>query len=172
MGTAVHSIGLADWLTIGFQAEGAKDLVMGGAGFHAKLWRLGTFGAEGLPSARLPSDQGNGQGYAATGLYSFMSNWFSTEMRGDLDRAGVPEPLSRTGRPGADQRRRVGLHVARLVWFAHGRRDAGRSGCDHWRVSHKSIRISSAALPDAVKTISSRTRSPPSTISCCDSDTT
>ena len=50
MGTAVHSIGLADWLTIGFQAEGAKDLVMGGLGFHAKLWRLGTFGVEGLVS--------------------------------------------------------------------------------------------------------------------------
>ena len=29
MGTAVHSVGLADWLTIGFQAEGAKDIVDG-----------------------------------------------------------------------------------------------------------------------------------------------
>ncbi len=80
MGTAVHNIGLADWLTIGFQAEGAKDLVMGGAGFHAKLWRLGTFGVEGLYS-QAATDQGNEQGYAATGLYQFMSNWFSTEMR-------------------------------------------------------------------------------------------
>ena len=78
MGTAVHNIGLTDWLTIGFQAEGAKDLVMGGAGFNAKLWRLGTFGAEGLASQTAD----NGHGYAATGVYSFMSNWFSTEMRG------------------------------------------------------------------------------------------
>jgi len=78
MGTAVHNIGLTDWLTIGFQAEGAKDLVMGGAGFHARLWRLGTFGAEGLGSQAADKEQG----YAATGVYSFLSNWFSAEMRG------------------------------------------------------------------------------------------
>jgi outer membrane usher protein len=78
MGTAVHSVGLADWLTIGFQAEGAKDLVMGGLGFHAKLWRLGTFGAEGLVSQIPPKDKG----YAATGVYSFLAKWFSTELRG------------------------------------------------------------------------------------------
>ena len=77
MGTAVHNIGLADWLTVGFQAEGAKDLVMGGIGFNAKLWRLGTFGAEGLVSQVPPKEKG----YAATGVYSFLSNWFSTEMR-------------------------------------------------------------------------------------------
>lgn len=77
LGTAVHSVGLADWLTIGFQAEGAKDLVMGGLGFHAKLWRLGTFGAEGLVSQIPPKEKG----YAATGVYSFLSNWFSTELR-------------------------------------------------------------------------------------------
>ena len=78
MGTAVHNMGLTDSLTIGFQAEGAKDLVMGGAGFNARLWRLGTFGAEGLASQTAD----NGHGYAATGVYSFLSNWFSTEMRG------------------------------------------------------------------------------------------
>ena len=78
IGTAVHGIGLADWLTIGFQAEGAKDLVMGGAGFNARLWRLGTFGAEGLASQTADKEQG----YAATGVYAFMSNWFSAEMRG------------------------------------------------------------------------------------------
>ncbi len=77
MGTAVHNIGLADWFTIGFQAEGAKDLAMGGAGFNARLWRLGTFGAEGLASQTADK----AQGYAATGVYSFLSNWFSTEMR-------------------------------------------------------------------------------------------
>src|SRR6476646_3411826 len=78
MGTAVHNIGLTDSLTIGFQAEGSKDLVMAGAGFNARLWRLGTFGAEGLASQTANKDQG----YAATGVYSFLSNWFSTEMRG------------------------------------------------------------------------------------------
>ena len=77
MGTAVHNIGLADWLTIGFQAEGAKDLAMAGAGFNARLWRLGTFGAEGLASQTADKEQG----YAATGVYSFLSNWFSAEMR-------------------------------------------------------------------------------------------
>ncbi len=78
MGTALHNFGLADWLTIGFQAEGAKDLVMGGAGFNAKLWQLGTFGAEGLASQAAYKEQG----FAATGVYSFMANWFSTEVRG------------------------------------------------------------------------------------------
>src|SRR6476646_724107 len=78
MGTAVHNVGVADWLTIGFQGEGAKDLAMAGAGFNAKLWRLGTFGAEGLASQTADKEQG----YAATGVYSFLSNWFSTEMRG------------------------------------------------------------------------------------------
>jgi outer membrane usher protein len=78
MGTAVHSIGLTDSLTIGFQAEGAKDLAMAGAGFNARLWRLGTLGAEGLASQTADK----AQGYAATGVYSFLSNWFSTEVRG------------------------------------------------------------------------------------------
>ena len=77
MGTAVHNIGLTDSLTIGFQAEGAKDLAMAGAGFNARFWRLGTFGAEGLASRT--ADQA--QGYAATGVYSFLANWFSTEIR-------------------------------------------------------------------------------------------
>jgi outer membrane usher protein len=77
LGTAVHNIGLADWLTIGFQAEGAKDLAMAGAGFNARLWRLGTFGAEGLAS-RAAEDA---QGYAATGVYSFLSRWVSGNMR-------------------------------------------------------------------------------------------
>ncbi len=78
MATAVHNIGLADWLTVGFQAEGAKDLAMEGAGFQARVWRLGIFGAEGLASQTADKEQG----YAATGVYSFLSNWFSTEMRG------------------------------------------------------------------------------------------
>ena len=76
--TAVHNIGLADWLTIGFQAEGAKDQAMEGAGFQTKVWRLGTFGAEGLASQTADKEHG----YAATGVYSFQSTWFSTEMRG------------------------------------------------------------------------------------------
>ena len=77
MGTAVHNIGLTDWLSIGFQAEGAEDVLMGGAGFHTRVWRLGTFGVEGLASQAVE----DGPGYAATGVYAFMSNWFSTEMR-------------------------------------------------------------------------------------------
>ena len=91
MGTAVHNIGLADWLTIGFQGEGAKDLAMAGVGFNAKLRRLGTFGAEGLASTapnrcryqQLAGASGEPweQGYAATGVYSFLSTWVSTQMR-------------------------------------------------------------------------------------------
>ena len=50
LGTAFHAVGVADWLTLGFQAEGAKDLAMGGAAFNMRLWRLGTFGLEGLAS--------------------------------------------------------------------------------------------------------------------------
>jgi len=90
MGTAVHYIGLADWLTIGLQTEGAKDEAMAGAGFQARIWRLGIFGAEGLASRfkqqvqQLESSSEDSwvKGYAATGLYSFTSTWFSTEMRG------------------------------------------------------------------------------------------
>jgi outer membrane usher protein len=90
MGTAVHNIGLADWFTIGFQGEGAKDLAMGGVGFNAKLWRLGTFGAEGLASSGTPLTPQHltspppgpwVQGYAATGVYSFLSTWISTQAR-------------------------------------------------------------------------------------------
>jgi outer membrane usher protein len=77
MGTAVHNIGLADWLTFGFQGEGSKDVVMAGAGFNARLRRLGTLGVEGLASQNADKEQG----YAATGVYSFLSSWFSTEMR-------------------------------------------------------------------------------------------
>ena len=77
MGTAVHNIGLADWLTIGFQGEASKDVGMAGAGFHVKLWRLGTLGAEGLASRTADK----AQGYAATGVYSLLANWFSTETR-------------------------------------------------------------------------------------------
>ena len=50
---------------------------MAGAGFNARLWRLGTFGAEGLASRTADK----AQGYAATGVYSFLSNWFSAELR-------------------------------------------------------------------------------------------
>jgi outer membrane usher protein len=90
MGTAVHAIGLADSFTIGFQAEGARELVMAGAGFNARLWRLGTLGAEALAShaehgvqqLQTSSGPAREQGYAATGVYSFLSNWFSTEVRG------------------------------------------------------------------------------------------
>jgi outer membrane usher protein len=89
LATAIHNIGLADWLTIGFQAEGAKDRAMAGAGFQAKLWRLGTFGAEGLSSygapltpQQLTTVAGSWvQGYAATGVYSFLSTWISTQAR-------------------------------------------------------------------------------------------
>ena len=77
MGTAVHNVGLTDSLTIGFQAEGAKDVAMGGAGFNAKLWRLGTLGAEGLVSQTADK----AAGYAATGVYSFLANWFSADLR-------------------------------------------------------------------------------------------
>jgi outer membrane usher protein len=77
LGTALHSVGVTDSLTIAVQAEGSKDLGMAGVGFNAKLWRLGTLGAEGLASRTAAGEQG----YAATGVYSFLSNWFSTEVR-------------------------------------------------------------------------------------------
>jgi outer membrane usher protein len=77
MGTAVHNIGLTDSLTIGFQAEGAKGVAMEGVGFNAKLWRLGTLGAEGLASQTAD----NGQGLAATGVYSFLAKWLSADLR-------------------------------------------------------------------------------------------
>jgi len=101
MGTAVHNVGLADWLTVGFQAEGSKDVVMGGAGFNARLRRLGTFGAEGLASHGANEEQG----FAATGVYSFLSDWVSTQARatwiGPRFRNLFLEPASR-GQVNAD----------------------------------------------------------------------
>jgi outer membrane usher protein len=78
LGTAFHAVGVADWLTLGFQAEGAKDLAMGGVAFNMRLWRLGTFGLEGLVS-QVPSEE---RGYAATGVYSFFSHFVSGDFRG------------------------------------------------------------------------------------------
>jgi outer membrane usher protein len=77
LGTMHHNIGLADWLTVGFQAEGAEDVAMGGAGFNARVWRLGTFGAEGLFSQTAAREQGT----AATGAYSFFSRLVSGDLR-------------------------------------------------------------------------------------------
>ena len=77
LGTAFHTFGVADWLTLGFQAEGAKDLAMAGAAFHMRLWRLGTFGVEGLAS-QVPSEE---RGYAATGVYQFFSHVVSGDFR-------------------------------------------------------------------------------------------
>ena len=124
MGTAVHSVGLADWLTIGFQAEGAKDLVMGGVGFHAKLWRLGTFGAEGLVS----QVAAEGAGLCRDRRLLLPLELVQHRDARDVDRPEVPEPVSLAGRPGTGQRRRVDQRSARLVWCAHRRRNAGRSG--------------------------------------------
>ena len=128
MGTAVHNIGLADWLTIGFQAEGAKDLAMAGAGFNARLWRLGTFGAEGLASqdrrqgnkamprpASTPSSRtGSAPRCAATWIGPKFQNLFLEP----ADRAQVNADASAT------------VSLGRLG-FAHRRRDAGRSGGAH-----------------------------------------
>ena len=127
MGTAVHNIGLADWFTVGFQGEGAKDVVMAGAGFNAKLWRLGTFGAEGLASQTADK----AQGYAATGVYSFLANWFSTEMRATWigpkfqNLFLLPADQAQVN---ADASASVSLGP---VGLAHRRRDAGRSGGAH-----------------------------------------
>ena len=167
MGTAVHNIGLADWFTIGFQAEGAKDLAMAGAGFNARLWRLGTFGAEGLASQTADKEQG----YAATGVYSFLANWFSTEMRATWIGPKFQNLFLAAGRPGAGERRRVGQRVARPVGFAHRRRDAGRSGGAHR--AHLTNRSGSPRTPPRLaEKEHCRMRSRPSTTSCCDWATT
>ena len=91
MGTAVHNIGLTDWLTIGFQAEGAKDLAMAGAGFNARLWRLGTFGAEGLAS----QTRRQGTGLCRDRRLLLPLELVQHRAARDVDRAEVPEPVSR-----------------------------------------------------------------------------
>ncbi len=50
---------------------------MGGAGFHVRVWRLGTFGLEGLAS-QAPSEE---RGYAATGVYQFFPGSSSGDLR-------------------------------------------------------------------------------------------
>ena len=144
MGTAVHSVGLADWLTIGFQAEGAKDLVMGGLGFHAKLWRLGTFGAEGLVSQVAPKEQG----LCRDRRLLFPVELVQHRDAGHVDRAEVPELVSHAGRSGAGERRRLrnGHRSAGLARSPSAERSADRKRCR--RASRKSIRISSDASPN------------------------
>ena len=78
LGTIFHSIGVADWLTVGVQGEAAKDLVMAGVGFQMRVWRLGVLGGEGLASQVAPREKG----YAATSVYSFASRYISTDVRG------------------------------------------------------------------------------------------
>ena len=79
MGTAVHNIGLADCVDDrlpGRRRERSRDgrrRVQRQALAAGNVWRRGT----GQPDR---TDNGT-QGYAATGVYSFLSNWFSTEMR-------------------------------------------------------------------------------------------
>ena len=142
MGTAVHSVGLADWLTIGFQAEGAKDIAMGGVGFHAEavaagnVWRGGT----GQP--------GRAQGTGLCRDRRLLVPFELVQHRDarDVDRPRVPEPVSLAGRSGTTQRRRVDQRSARLVWR--------QPSAEHWavrkhckRASRRSIRTSSGASP-------------------------
>jgi outer membrane usher protein len=77
LGTVFHSVGLTDWLTVGLQGEGTKDLVVGGGGFQARLWRLGVFGAEALVSQVPPEERG----IAGTAIYSFLSRFISADLR-------------------------------------------------------------------------------------------
>ena len=147
MGTAVHNIGLADWLTIGFQAEGAKDLAMDGAGFQRQalaagnVWRRGTGQPDRRQGTRLCRDRR---------LLLPLELVQHRDAR-DVDRAEVPESVSRTGRPGAGERRRVGQRFARPAWVRSP--SAGRWAVRRRspRASHKSIRISSDASPKTLK---------------------
>jgi outer membrane usher protein len=81
LAAASHQVGLTDWLTIGFQGEGAKDIVSGGGGFMIRLWRLGVFGAEAAASQAQPEETPKARGLAGTGAYSFMSRLISLDMR-------------------------------------------------------------------------------------------
>jgi hypothetical protein len=78
MGTAVTTSVSADWFDeSASRAEGAKDLAMGGAGSTPGSGAWERLAPRDWP-ARPPT---TAQGYAATGVYSFLSNWFSTELR-------------------------------------------------------------------------------------------
>jgi outer membrane usher protein len=76
--TALHRVGLTDWLTIGAQAEGAKDVAAAGVAVQARLWRLGVAGLEALASG----DAEHSRGWAATGAYSFLARRISFDLRG------------------------------------------------------------------------------------------
>jgi outer membrane usher protein len=81
LGSIYHNVGVTDWLTVGIQGEGAKDIIAGGGGFMIKLWRLGVFGAEAVGSQVQPETGGKKTGVAGTAVYSFLSRLVSLDLR-------------------------------------------------------------------------------------------
>jgi outer membrane usher protein len=68
-GTAYHRVGLTDWLTAGFEAEGREEVVAGGPTLNLRLWRIGEAGVHMWESA---SRDGH-RGPALYAVYAFAS---------------------------------------------------------------------------------------------------
>jgi outer membrane usher protein len=76
LGTAFHRIGLSDTITIGYQAEGDKNVVSAGPLLDFRLWRAGTIG---LAASSGGTD--DSRGTAASFTYDFQSRVISVQSR-------------------------------------------------------------------------------------------
>lgn len=72
-GAAQHRAGLTDWLTLGYSAEGSESVVTGGPTISARLARLGEIELNGWVSRTRDKTQG----FAAYGVYTFVSRWLN-----------------------------------------------------------------------------------------------
>ena len=72
-GVFSHRVGVTDWFTVGASAEGSTDVVAAGPNVSLRLARLGEL--EIHTSVSQSADTTNG--YAAYGIYTFVSRWLN-----------------------------------------------------------------------------------------------
>ena len=68
-GTAFQRVGVSDWLTVGYSAEGSEAVVAGGPTLSMRLARLGELELNGWVSQTADKTQG----FAAYGVYTFVA---------------------------------------------------------------------------------------------------
>jgi outer membrane usher protein len=84
-GVATHRVGVTDWFTLGVTAEGTANVVAAGPNMSLRLARLGELeihtSASRLSYQNRPTqfqnDGGTISGFAAYGIYNFISRWLS-----------------------------------------------------------------------------------------------
>ena len=91
VGTAMHRIGVFNWLTLGVSGEGGREVVSGGPSLALRLWRFGELQLDAWAS-RTPDRR---EGYAGYGVYSFSASWLhlsAVARYNDANFASLAEP--------------------------------------------------------------------------------